>query len=244
MAVGRSDFSDSGLLAPEEPRMGADREALVEAAHALSRLRLVGAFGHVSERETESMVITPASALGTVSTRDLVEVPLDASALPARTPAEAWVHLAIYRQWPLVRCVARGQPASAFAAAAVRSRLEPLYGQAAWLGASVPVSDSAHLLRTQERASAAAARLGQGYALLLRGNGAITTGVNAGVAVARMWLLAALCDAWLRIPVGSEARTLNPEEIDSWQAVSDELLPRLWTHLREETAVAAGNDRS
>jgi HCOMODA/2-hydroxy-3-carboxy-muconic semialdehyde decarboxylase len=212
------------------------REAVVEAAHALSRLGLVTAYGHVSARAGASMLITPAADLATVTEPALVEVPLDAAALPAAAPGEAWAHLALYRARPDAGAVARAQPAAAAAAAAATTSLAPLHGQAAWLGASVPVHDSAQLLRTAELAERAARSLPMGEALLLRGNGALTLGATPGVAVARMWLLSGACDAFLATLAAGHPQPLTTEEIASWRAVGDELLPRLWQHLRRHRA--------
>ena len=209
----------------------------------LARLGLVTAFGHVSARAGESMLITPAADLACVNPADVIEVPLAASArpggtLPAGAPAEAWAHLALYHARPDAAAIARAQPASAFAAAATVSVLVPLHGQAAWLGESVPVHDEAALLRSHERAELAAACLPAGEALLLRGNGALTLGATPGLAVARMWLLAAACDVYLTALAASGANPVTPlsgEEIASWRAVGGELLPRLWHHLRRRS---------
>jgi HCOMODA/2-hydroxy-3-carboxy-muconic semialdehyde decarboxylase len=211
------------------------RRDLVEAAHVLSRLGLVTAYGHVSARAGASMLITPAADLGTVTEPAVVEVPLAASSLPSAAPAEAWAHLALYRARPDAGSIARAQPASAFAAAATTTSLAPLHGQAAWLGASVPVHDSAHLLRSAELAERAAGSLPTGEALLLRGNGALTLGATPGVAVARMWLLAAACETFVATRATGRVTPLTDEEIASWRAVGDELLPRLWQHLRERS---------
>lgn len=208
---------------------------LVAAASGLAALGLVTAYGHVSMRSGAGMVITPAADLARVTVDGLIEVSLDAQELPARAPAEAWAHLALYRARADVDSVARAQPASTFAAAATGATIPVLYGQAAWLGETVPVHDSAHLLRSVERAEAAAAALPTGEALLLRGNGALTVGASPGLAVARMWLLAALCQAWLALGVGrADAATLTAQEIAGWRAVGPELLPRLWTHLQDK----------
>jgi ribulose-5-phosphate 4-epimerase/fuculose-1-phosphate aldolase len=212
--------------------MSAQRRDLVEAAHVLSRLGLVTAYGHVSARAGVSMLITPAADLATVTGSGVVDVALDASSLPADAPAEAWAHLALYRARPDAAAIARAQPASAVAAAATTTSLAPLHGQAAWLGESVPVHDSAHLLRSAELAERAARTLPAGEALLLRGNGALTLGATPGVAVARMWLLSAACDAFVAARAAGQVKPLTVEEIESWRAVADELLPRLWRHLQ------------
>jgi len=211
----------------------------VEAAHVLARLALVTAYGHVSARSAASLLITPAADLADIAEPDLVSVPLDASELPPGAPAEAWAHLALYRRRPDVRAIARAQPPSAFAAAAAAAELRPLHGQAAWLGESVPVHDSAHLLRSPDLAERAASALATGEALLLRGNGALTLGATPGLAVARMAVLAAACDAWLSARTAGQVTALKAEEIRSWRAVADELLPRLWRHLRRDQAPGA-----
>ena len=222
------------------------RVEVAEAAHVLARLGLVTAFGHVSARVGGAMLITPAADLAGVSADGLIEVPLEAGALeagalPAGAPAEAWAHLALYRQRPDADAVARAQPPSAFAAAAVAAAtgagagaIRPLHGQGAWLGERVPVHDDARLLRSPALADAAAAGLPDGEALLLRGNGALTLGATPGLAVARMWLLSVACQAFLdaRGAGGEGVTPLRPAEVESWRAVAPELLPRLWQQLR------------
>jgi ribulose-5-phosphate 4-epimerase/fuculose-1-phosphate aldolase len=223
----------------QEPEAGR-REDVAEAGRVLAGLGLVTAFGHVSARAGDAMLITPAADLAEVTADGVVRVPLDAEArspgtLPPGGPAEAWAHLALYRARPDASAIARAQPPSTFAAGAAvgpAGALEPLYGQAAWLGERVPVHDDARLLRSMELASAAAGRLPDGEALLLRGNGALTLGATPGLAVTRMWLLAAACQAFLQARAAGAVTPLDAAEIGSWRAVSSELLPRLWQHLR------------
>jgi ribulose-5-phosphate 4-epimerase/fuculose-1-phosphate aldolase len=222
----------------------AQRRELAEAAQALSCLGLVTAYGHVSARVGASMLITPAADLATVTEPTLVEVPLAASVMPAGAPAEGWAHLALYRARPDTAAIARAQPASALAAAAVTASLPVLHGQAAWLGESVPVHDSAMLLRSAELAECAASRLPAGEALLLRGNGALTLGATPGLAVARMWLLSAACDVFLAAQAVGPIKPLSAAEIASWRAAGDELLPRLWQHLRHHADQPARPQRS
>ena len=243
------------------------RDEVAGAANVLARLGLVTAFGHVSARAGESMLITPAADLAGVTASGLIEVPLAAGALPVGTlpvgtlpagtlpagtlpagaPAEAWAHLALYRARPDAAAIARAQPPGAFAVAAAVTMMVPLHGQAAWLGESVPVYDDAALLRSPDQAERAARCLPAGEALLLRGNGAITLGANPGLAVARMWLLAAACDVYLAALAAAGADPVTPVtpvtplsagEIASWRAVGGELLPRLWQHLRSRAGPA------
>jgi HCOMODA/2-hydroxy-3-carboxy-muconic semialdehyde decarboxylase len=202
------------------------------AARTLSRLGLVTAFGHVSVRTEAGMLITPAMDLADAVATGLVPVAMGAAALPAGAPAEGWVHLWLYRARPDIGAIARAQPPAANAVSVVAMTLRPRHGQAAWLGRAVPVHDDARLLRSSALAEAAAAALPEGEAMLLRGNGAITVGASPGIAVARMWLLAQACELFLSTQDGRE---LSEAEIDSWRSVGEEMLPRLWRHLRDRS---------
>ena len=216
------------------------RDEVAGAANVMARLGLVTAYGHVSARAGNSMLITPAADLADVAGSGVIEVPLATGALPDRTlpagaPAETWAHLALYRARPDAAAIARAQPPGAFAVAAAVTRMVPLHGQAAWLGEQVPVYDDAALLRSPDQAERAARCLPAGEALLLRGNGAVTLGATPGLAVARMWLLAVACDVYLAALAasgGDPVTSLSAGEIASWRAVGGELLPRLWQHLR------------
>ncbi|WP_051801234.1 class II aldolase/adducin family protein [Streptomyces sp. NRRL F-525] len=210
---------------------------LVEAARVLARLGLVTAFGHVSVRRGDSVLITPPKELDLVEPGELLEIRLAAQELPVGAPPEAWGHLAVYRARPDVMAIARAQPEDILAAGAVTDRITPLHGQAAWLGASIPVHDDARLLRTAELAKRAAHTLGTSDALVLRGNGALTTGAGPGLAVTRMWLLAAACRVHLAAHGAGPVTTLSPEEITAWRAAGPPLLERLWAHLRRRAGV-------
>ena len=155
-------------------------------------------------------------------------VPIDATDLPPGAPPETWLHLAVYRARPDVAAVVRAQPEPTLAVGACHDGLAPLHGQAAWLGRRVPVHPVPRLLRTEDLAAAAANTLGDADAMVLRGNGAVTTGSEPGVAVARMHLLATACR------VHSAARdpvALDDDDIAAWRAVAPSMLARLWRHL-------------
>jgi ribulose-5-phosphate 4-epimerase/fuculose-1-phosphate aldolase len=114
------------------------------------------------------------------------------------------------------------------AVGADHDELVPLHGQAAWLGRRIPIHPVPKLLRTAELATAAATTLGEADAMVLRGNGAVTTGTDPGTAVARMHLLAATCrmHATARHPV-----PLDEDDITAWRTAAPPLLTRLWLHL-------------
>jgi HCOMODA/2-hydroxy-3-carboxy-muconic semialdehyde decarboxylase len=204
---------------------------VVSAAHALARHGLVTAYGHVSARIGAAMLITPPHPLSDVRSDALLTVPLDATSLPPGTPPEAWVHLAVYRTRPDVSAVARAMPPSGFAASSATTTVPVLHGQTAWLGDAVPVHPQASLLRTNALAISMAASLGPAHAVLLRGNGGVTTGESPGIAMARMYLLEAACRVWLEAARAGATRSLTTDEVAAWQDTSTQLLPRLWQFL-------------
>src|SRR6201989_3024525 len=73
---------------PDAPRRG----EVAGAANVLARLGLVTAYGHVSARAGESMLITPAADLARVTPSGVIEVPLTARTLPAGGPGEGGGH--------------------------------------------------------------------------------------------------------------------------------------------------------
>ncbi len=200
----------------------------------LARLGLVTSFGHVSARAGTSILITPAADLATVTEASLVEVPLTATALPPQRPGRGMGAPGAL-PGPSRRCRHRPGPA----AGRLRRRRRHLGAAAAarsgrLAGESVPVHDRATLLRSPDLAGQAARALPAGEALLLRGNGALTLGDTPGLAVTRMWLLAAACDVFLAARAAGPVTPLTGDEIAAWRAAGAGLLPRLWQHLRHQ----------
>ena len=203
---------------------------VAEAGRALAALGLVDAFGHVSARDADHMVITPARDLSAVEASDCLRVPLTTGSLPPGCPAEAWAHLALYERFPETGAIARAQPLASLAVGRLTDRLAPTHGQACWLGDHVPVLPSALLVRDAERGRSLAEAMESGDALIMRGNGAIVMGRDPATAMATMSVLAAACTVWLQTRNEAVA-ALTPEEVRSWQAAKPELLPRLAAHL-------------
>ncbi|HEU0247366.1 MAG TPA: class II aldolase/adducin family protein [Gaiellaceae bacterium] len=207
---------------------------LVAAGHVLAREGLVAAFGHVSARTSaDTALMTPPRPLGTLDVgEELAQLLLEAEELPAGVPGEAWIHSAIYRARPQVSAVCRAQPAAAAAFGVSTTPMLALHGHAAFLGGEVPVHDDARLVRSRELGVQVADRLGDAFAVLLRGNGAVTVGATIGEAVARMWVLessARLNLAAVSLP--SAPRPLSDAELTAWSEVASEVLERIWRAL-------------
>lgn len=205
------------------------------AGRALAAEGLVNAFGHVSVRvEDTTMAITPPVALGTLrpsSTGDRVD--LRATELPAGTPKEAWIHVAIYRARPGVRAICRAQPEYATALASASVPILPLHGQGTFVGDRVPVFADSRLVRDLGRAESLAGALGDADALIMRGNGAVTVGASLPEAVARMWVLEKSARMNSIAASAGAPEPLPQPERDSWRTTSSELLGRIWTYLTD-----------
>ncbi|MDP9258753.1 MAG: class II aldolase/adducin family protein [Actinomycetota bacterium] len=214
--------------------MSADE--VIPAAQMLAREGLVDAFGHVSARTGTALALTPPQPLGWLRAGDaLVDVPLDAAELPSGAPKEAWIHLEIYRRRPEVGGICRAQPRAVNAAAGAGVAIRALHGQGAFVGATVPLHDDATLVRNRELGAAVAATLGDGDAIVLRGNGAVTVGSTPGIAAARMLVLEASAGVNLAAAAAGSAHALSDAEVAAWRSVDPEILGRLWTYLRSRT---------
>ncbi len=214
-----------------------DVHSVTEVGRVVAGLNLVTAFGHVSRRTSDTTYdITILGDLATLRPDQQVSVDMDSPTLPVTAPGESWVHTEIYRVRPDVGGIVRAQPESTFAAAALTDVLKPLHGQAAWLGASVPVFPTPRLIRSRDLGLAAAGALADSNALLLRANGAVTIGRNPAMAATRMWLLSITCDVWLRAHAAGTPIELTEQDIEAWSATSPPLLERLWqTMVRAST---------
>lgn len=209
---------------------------LRRAGQVLFAENLVTAFGHVSVRDGDQMIISPPTPLGDLDPDACRALRLDADDLPPGIPKEAWLHLAIYRARPDVGAICRAQPEVATALGSTDQPIVPLHGQGAFCGPAVRVFPEAQLVREVARAERLAAALGSGTALIMAGNGAVTIGSDIGRATALMWVLemsarmnSAAAAAGTRIP-------LSDADQQAWLAVADELLGRIWAHLATQHA--------
>jgi HCOMODA/2-hydroxy-3-carboxy-muconic semialdehyde decarboxylase len=202
---------------------------LLEAARVIAGAGLADAFGHVSVRVGDSLLITGPTPLAFQRPDDLSLIPIDAATLPSAAPKEAWIHLAIAQADEDTRAICRAQPRSVAGASASQRNFRPLDGQGAMLGSQVPVYDDSRLVRDGSAGAAVAELLGDSPAIILRGNGAITRGPDLASAVARMWLLER--SAQLLLAVGAEVTGLPDDEQAWWRERDAELLPRIYDYL-------------
>jgi HCOMODA/2-hydroxy-3-carboxy-muconic semialdehyde decarboxylase len=217
-------------IAPMSPASIADD--LTRAGHALDAAGLVTAFGHVSARlSDEELLITPPRPLGALTGGKFQQLSICAEKIPDDAPREAWMHTAIAAVRPDVGAICRAQPPAVAATAVLGIPLVPLHGQGSLLGAIVPIFHNSRLIREPSIARELAAALGSAYALVLRGNGAITVGATIAEATARMWILEETAKLTLAVAAHGPIRPLPAEEQAAWAATGSELLNRIWHHL-------------
>ncbi|GAA5154838.1 hypothetical protein GCM10025768_26680 [Microbacterium pseudoresistens] len=208
--------------------MGSIEERLLEAAAVVAGAGLVDAFGHISIRDGDELLITAPVPLAFQTPEQLVRIRIDCSELPLGAPKEAWIHLAIARAHPATGAVCRAQPRAVAKAVAARRALRPLDGQGALLGPHVPVHADSRLIRDRVSADAVVDALHDAPAVVLYGNGAVTHGADAAAAVARMWLLERSAELTLAAPEETE---LPADQQAWWRERDSELLPRIYEHL-------------
>lgn len=176
------------------------RKTMLDACRILDHNRLVHGYGHVSARceRGNTILITPRKALLLVrSPREMVEIDLDGNPAGTRVskpgrygtqsaalpPVEFFLHTEIYRERPDVKAICRTHGIFALTLSVLGRKLGCVHELAVRVGREVPLYDSAALIASLEEGRRAAQALGEAPALLLRGNGAVTTGASVEEAV-------------------------------------------------------------
>lgn len=191
----------------------AARRAVAGVARALAAAGLVEAFGHVSARlPAGGMAITSTRPLGDAGHVDVLVLGPDGTVLdgPADDrPLEVPLHAAVYAARPDVRGICRGHPADAVVWGTGTGDLPAVHGLGLLAGARVRVHDDVRLVSTPERGAAAAARLADDHALLLRANGALAVGADLTEAATR---LAAVAER-ARVALAARAAGLDTTDV-------------------------------
>jgi HCOMODA/2-hydroxy-3-carboxy-muconic semialdehyde decarboxylase len=225
--AGRKDF----------PRMscGEDdlRKDIAAAGRAFSRLNYVHAFGHVSLRLEDSLLITPTRPpLAVQRAADIMEVDFDGKVMSgdaAARPIEVFLHIGIYKSRAAVGAICRTHApcASTWPAKGEAPAIQHGFGG---IARAVATYEACDLIHTAELGAEAATRLGDADALILRGNGVLTVGRTLAEAAARMWSLEERCAQALR--QGAHPSPFSAEDLAArsrWYPAESE---RIWTWLK------------
>ncbi len=167
----------------------ADPACLVRtAARALARAGLVHAYGHCSARlDADSFLVSPARPLGLVALGETCTVVPLAGDLPAGVLGEVRIHREIYHRRPDVGGVVRSMPPKAMSLGAMGLTARARHGFGCYFHPAPPLWNDVQLVRSDEQAEGVAALLGQGRAVVMRGNGLVTAGASLEEAVVLAW---------------------------------------------------------
>ena len=234
--------------AAEEPVAGLARRVRM-AGRALARAGLVTAYGHCSARIDDGhFLVSPAQPLGLVAREDpCIEVETHGP-LPPAAAGEVRIHQAVYRRRPDVGGICRAQPPKTMTLSVARITPHARHGFSSYFAPAPPLWDSPELVRGDAPASLLAEALGDGPAIVLRGNGALTVGATIEEATVLCWLLedSSRVELDLRKIAGSGVRLSELSAAEAAHRATWEggLLDRMWAYLtRDDSELdAAGFD--
>jgi HCOMODA/2-hydroxy-3-carboxy-muconic semialdehyde decarboxylase len=207
-----------------------------KAARAMGRHGLAHAYGHVSARISDTEFLVCASrpmgciAPGEGGTR----VPVDGP-LPDGVLGEVRLHQQIYQRRPDVGGICRVQPPRLMALSTLKLTPRPRHGSGTYFAPQPPLWDDPTLTRSDDKAAALAAQLGDGRAIVMRGNGAVCAGASIEQAACLAWLLedAASVELAVRsVPDGAATPTIyTSEEVAARAVFTGGIFERMWEYL-------------
>ena len=169
-------------------------EGIAEVARIISRAGLVEAFGHVSARSGDGILITPTRPLGGTTESDVLEI--DAEGRPVGeaedVPLEAALHAAVYAAREDVGAIVRTHSPAAVAAGA-SGEVPPLVHGLGGLAGEVAICDRIDLVSDAGAGEQVAGALGPASNLLLRGNGSFSVGTDLAEAAVKALYLEERC---------------------------------------------------
>jgi len=209
------------------------RNDVATVARAFSRLDYVHAFGHVSRRLDQTLLITPTRPpLVALHGRDIIEVDLEGGVVSGDAkarPIEVFLHIGIYKARADVAAICRTHAPFASVWPA-EGKAPPIQHGFGGIVGDVAAYDFTDLIHNSEEGTRAAKALGNANGLMLRGNGVATVGRTLAEAAVRMWSLEELFTQASR--QGVYSAPFSPDELAArarWYAAESE---RVWTWLK------------
>ncbi len=218
-------------------------EDIVIGSRILAELGVLDAFGHVSARHPTNpnhFFMSRSLAPALVTADDIMEFDLDGNPVDARGRSvflERFIHSEIYKARPDVMSVVHTHSAGVIPFSVSRLPLQPVYHNAAFLAAGVPVWDirkdfgeTDMLVRDPSIGKSLARTLGDKSVLLMRGHGDVTVGSAVKQAVFRAYYTDVNAKLQSRaIALGGEITYLTPDEGAKADAVFQRVLvDRVW----------------
>jgi ribulose-5-phosphate 4-epimerase/fuculose-1-phosphate aldolase len=213
--------------------MSDTRADVIAAARALVALGYIHAFGHVSIRYGEGLLITPTRPpFWLQREQDLLDVDFAGTVTGGEAqarPLEVFLHIGVYQARPDVMAICRTHAPSA-STWPPNGKAPPIAHGFGGIIGDVAIYGDCDLVHDPARGQQAARALGTAQGLLLRGNGALAVGSSLGQAAARMWSLEERCAYALRQRDSNGA--FGAEEYQArkrWYAAEE---ARVWTWMK------------
>jgi ribulose-5-phosphate 4-epimerase/fuculose-1-phosphate aldolase len=217
-------------------------EDIVTGSRVLAEFGVLDGFGHVSARDPANpahFLMSRSLAPALVSADDIMEFDSDGNAVDARGRAlflERFIHAEIYKARPDVMAVVHTHSPGVVPFAVSKTPLRPVFHNAGFLAAGVPVWDIARefgptdmLVRDNGIGKSLARALGDKAVVLMRGHGDVTVGPDVKIAVFRAYYTDV--NARLQsqaIALGSEVTYLSAEEGAKADTVNFAVIDRIW----------------
>lgn len=213
----------------------AQQRQLRVAARALARANLVHAYGHASLRlDAGHFLVCAARPMALIGAGDDgIVVPVDGP-LPDGVLGEVRIHQHIYRNRPDVGAVIRSMPPTVMSLSTARCTPKRRHGMGAYFPAPVPLWDDPQLIRSEAQAAGVAGALGQGNAVVMRGNGAVIAAPNLVKALVLTWYLEDAARVELQVrSAGLEPQgiVLDDEEAALRATDAGLIFERMWDYL-------------
>ena len=211
-------------------------EVLVrKAARALGRHGLAHAYGHVSARiDAGAFLVYAAQPMGLIAAGTSGTVVSIDGELPEGVLGEVRIHREIYRRRPEVQGVARTMPPKIMSLSTLRLTPKARHGFGSYFYPAIPLWDHPLLIRDDLASEQLAARMENGFAIVMRGNGLITAGASVEEAVVRAWYAEDAARVELDVlSVGSagDPAFFSKEEAQVRATWSGRILERMWDFL-------------
>lgn len=205
------------------------------SARTLARHGLVHAYGHVSVRlDAERFLVCAARPMSLIGVGEEGTVVPVAGALPEGVLGEVRIHQQIYARRPDVQALARTMPPALMALGTARRTPRARHGFGTYFGTGAALWDEPQLLRDDAAAAALAETLGQGAAIVMRGNGTVVAANSLMKAVVLTWYLedaARLELAVLGAGLEHESAILDDAERTRRATSAGLIFERMWDYL-------------
>lgn len=208
-----------------------------KAARALPRHGLGHAYGHVSARlDGKSFLVCAPKPMGLIKPGEPGTVVPIEGPLPAGVLGEVRCHQQIYKRRGDVNGICRTFLRNVMTLSTFRLTPKPRHGFGSYFAPAPSLWDTPALLRDDASAARLAETLGTGRAIVMRGNGCITTGATVEEAIVMAFYLeeAAITElAVLAVGDNAHSAVLGPEEAAARATGAGRIFERMWEYLTD-----------